>query len=184
MGIDSGYGSSEFAIIIQQVRNRKAEIVYSDSFARLGIGEAAKLLVPLIHKYHIGKVYIDASDSGLITELKLLYKEYRHYDKLDPKIVDGWITSPVNSPKIVPVDFRSHGKEMLDHLRSILERHLIRIDPQFEKVNVALRTATYKGDKDQLDKGETSEDDTLDALRLSLLNVRFRKTEHDIKVRR
>jgi hypothetical protein len=166
--------------VIQQVRNHKAEILYNDSFARLGVGEAAKLVVPLIHKYHIGKVYVDSSDAGLITELKLLYNEYRHYDRLDPKIVDGWITSPVNSPKIVPVDFRSHGKEMLDHLRSIVERHLIRIDPRFEKINVALRTATYKGDKDMLDKDETSEDDTLDALRLSLLNVRFRRSENSI----
>ena len=52
--------------------------------------------------------------------------------------------------------------------------HQIRIDPRFKGIISSLRTATTKqfGDVYDLDKKETSSDDLLDTLRLSLLCLR------------
>jgi hypothetical protein len=52
---------------------------------------------------------------------------------------------------------------------------MIRIHQTFSQLNLALGTAVTKDDQGTLDKDATSENDTLDAFRLSLLNVRFRK---------
>ena len=177
MGIDSGYGSSEFGIVIQQVKDRKVEIIFADSFSRLSLNESTDIVFKLVQKHHIGKVYVDASDAGLITSLKAHYREFRNYHLLDPKVVDGWITSPVNSPKIVPVNFKSHGRPMLDSLVKIFENRMIRIDRRFDKLNIFLRTAMYRGDRDELDKEASSNDDIGDALRLACLNVRYRYRE-------
>ena len=180
MGIDPGFGSSEFGIVITQVKDGKVEVIYADSLNKPTLAEGLDRVHHLIRKHHIPKVYVDASASGWCRQLKQDYKEYVHYDLLPPEVVDSWITSPANSPKIVPIDFQSHGTPMLDHLVNIMESRQIRIDRMFDKLMIALRTAMYRGDRNQLDKAETSYDDVLDALRLSLLNVRFRKTEENI----
>jgi len=179
MGLDPGFGTSEFGIVITQVKDGKVEVIYADSLNKPTLEEGLDRIHQLIRKHHIPKVYIDASSSGWCRQLKTDYKEYVQYDILPPEVVDAWITSPANSPKIVPVDFQSHGMPMLDHLVNIMESRQIRIDRKFDKLMIALRTAMYKGDRNQLDKTETSYDDVLDALRLSLLNVRFRKTEEN-----
>jgi hypothetical protein len=120
-------------------------------------------------------VFVDASALGLIRELKIGYGEYLNYHLLKPEILEGWISSPRNEPKIVPVNFAEKRREMLEHLYNVLAKRKIRIHPSFDNVAVALRTATTKGDNWDLDKEMTSEDDILDALQLSLLNSFFRK---------
>jgi hypothetical protein len=75
--------------------------------------------------------------------------------------------------KIVPVNFNKEHKAMLGHCKLILEEGYLAIHPKFDKIIVALRTAT---DQDgTLDKESTSYDDIFDAFRLALKFYHFQE---------
>ena len=63
---------------------------------------------------------------------------------------------------------------MLEMLHRCISTQQIRIDPKFKDIISSLGPATTKqfGDVYDLDKKETSSDDLLDALRMSLLCLR------------
>jgi len=73
---------------------------------------------------------------------------------------------------IVPVPFSVEGARMLQHCKWLLEEKdedgssLIAIHPSFNKLLTSLRTAVANEHK--LDKEQTSNNDILDAFRLSL----------------
>jgi hypothetical protein len=64
-------------------------------------------------------------------------------------------------------------------LREIMKMSMIRRDRRFNKLKIFLRTAMYRGDRDELDKESSWNDDIGDALRLACLNVRFRYHQED-----
>jgi hypothetical protein len=69
---------------------------------------------------------------------------------------------------IVPVPFPTEGRKILQHAKYLIEdpEGLIAIHPKFQKLLIALRTATATEYK--LDKTLTSHNDCLDAFMLSL----------------
>ena len=80
---------------------------------------------------------------------------------------------PQDIMKIVPVNFNSEHKGMLGHCKMIFESEggRIAINPKFEKLITALRTAV---DNDgTLDKEVTSYHDIFDAFRLALRFYKF-----------
>lgn len=170
MGVDPGFGSSSFALVVNQLVDGKCEIIYADEVDRGRPEECINLVERLVQEWHIHKVLIDGSAAGFIRDLKEDYREFLRWDLMKPEEIDQWITA-VEGPLIVPVNFARHGENMLRHLELILQKRLIRIDKRYDKIEIALRTAESKGDKYQLDKDKTSHDDILDALRLSLLNL-------------
>ena len=72
---------------------------------------------------------------------------------------------------VLPVAFsiQLYHKDMLSHCEEVMEYDggKIAINPSFNKLIVALRTAVEKGEG-TLDKEATSHDDLLDAFRMSL----------------
>ena len=66
-----------------------------------------------------------------------------------------------------------HG-EMLFHVDELLNHHLIRIHPTFNKLITSLRTAEIS-ENWSLDKEASAYNDTLDAFRMSLLNYSLTK---------
>jgi len=72
--------------------------------------------------------------------------------------------------KIIPVNFTTEHKQMLSHLQShlhvMINKNYLAIPKQFDKLITSLRTAYAR--EYNLDKEQTSYDDLLDALRLSL----------------
>jgi hypothetical protein len=68
--------------------------------------------------------------------------------------------------KILPVNFTSEHKQMLAHLHVMMNKNYLAIPKQYEKLITSLRTA-YATEY-SLDKEQTTYNDLLDALRLSL----------------
>lgn len=68
--------------------------------------------------------------------------------------------------QIVPVNFSTDGKNMLDKVKKYISKKWMAIDPSFEELLTELRVATANEEM-QLDKHIFSMD-LLDALRLSL----------------
>jgi hypothetical protein len=68
--------------------------------------------------------------------------------------------------EIIAVNFGTEHTQMLSHLYLMVNEGYLAISPKFEKLIISLRTA--QANEYSLDKKQTSYDDILDALRLSL----------------
>jgi hypothetical protein len=68
--------------------------------------------------------------------------------------------------EILPTNFATEHKAMLSHLYLMINEGYLTIPNKYEKLIISLRTAQAK--EYSLDKEQTSYDDLLDALRLSL----------------
>jgi hypothetical protein len=67
---------------------------------------------------------------------------------------------------VIPVYFSKEHKDMLLHCKIKLEKGVVAINPKFDKLITALRTAV--DNEGSLDKEATSYDDIFDAYRLAL----------------
>lgn len=170
LGVDPGFGSSMFGLCVVQLVNGFIEVVYSEHIERGSISECLDTVLKLAQKHRVYKIYVDGSAPGFIRDIKKHYGENLHYEEIirdNPEVKNVWIHS--KEPRVVPINFRERHRDMLMSLEGFIQKHLIRIHPCFTKLGIALRTATSKDDKYNLDKEKTSHDDLLDALMLSLL---------------
>jgi hypothetical protein len=80
----------------------------------------------------------------------------------------NWDPSDVSadSMHILPVNFNTEHKQMLGHLHVMISKGYLAIPEKYDKLIVSLRTAQAR--EYSLDKDQTSYNDLLDALRLSL----------------
>jgi terminase large subunit-like protein len=171
MGIDPAYGSSSFGIVITQLADKsQVQVLYADEFQRPDFNEMLNVTVNLINSYNIKRVYIDAANPSFIRSLKLAIGEREDYENqisYCKKMKWNWH----NRMTVIPVSFNVEHKEMLGHVKMILEKGLLAINPTFSKLTTALRTAV--AEENSLDKEATSHDDILDAYQLALKNYAF-----------
>lgn len=164
MGIDPGFGSSAFGIVITQYKDEKVWIVYADQFDRPNFEEMISKVLSLRHKFMVDKTFIDGSSVAFIKSLKLGVRERTDYENVDKDHYKYMIVEPIN--------FGVRHREMLQHTKYIVESNNLRIHPKFEKLIVSLKTAMEENEG-KLDKESTSFDDIFDALRLSLLGFKM-----------
>jgi terminase large subunit-like protein len=171
MGIDPGYGSSAFGIVVTQWANGIVQIMHAEEYHRPDYNEMLSTVYGLLSKYDVDKVYIDGANPSFIKSLKLQIGE-ADYDKVIARYRSQGLGDKDNwsqNMQIIPVNFNSEHKAMLRHCKMILEQDdgRIAINPdRFDKLITALRTAV---DNDgTLDKESTSYNDIFDAFRLAL----------------
>lgn len=174
MGIDVGFGSSQTAIVILRYQNDKLEVIHTESISRGLYEEILKHIIRLIQQFSCGKFYVDGSASHLIRSLKNSYGEYQRWDLLDDKVLENWIYSEMNEPKIVPIPFLKWHREMMKKLILCVSKRTIRIDGRYDKLIVGLRSAMAKDDNYSLDKTQSQFNDLIDALRLAIIPMRFK----------
>jgi len=68
--------------------------------------------------------------------------------------------------KVLPVNFQTEHKQMLSHLHVMINKKYLAIPKEHDKLITSLRTAYVT--EYSLNKDQTSYNDLLDALRLSL----------------
>jgi Terminase RNaseH-like domain len=172
MGIDPAYGSSAFGIVVTQFEDGIVQIMHAEEYHRPDYNEMLSLVYGLMSKYNVDSVYIDGANPSFIKSLKLQIGEEVDYDKVIARYrSEGLGDSWSKDMKIIPVNFNKEHKAMLGHCKLILEEGYLAIHPKFDKIIVALRTAT---DQDgTLDKESTSYDDIFDAFRLALKFYKF-----------
>lgn len=172
MGVDPGFGSSMFGIVLTQMRDGLPEVIYADHIERGSMTECLNVVLKMAQKYRVMKIYIDGSSAGFVKDLKIRYNEpdatsYAQILEKHPEAAEAWIHT--EKPRVVPISFRKKHREMLMNLEQFIQKRLIRIHPSHTKLAIALRTATSKDEQWNLDKEKTSHDDILDSLMLSLL---------------
>ena len=80
--------------------------------------------------------------------------------------------------KVEPVSFGVEHKQLLYHVKFLLENKYLQIHPSMDKLIIALRTSWAKDGV--LEKEVTSYDDILDAFRLCLRPYREKSEENPI----
>ena len=174
MGIDPGFGSSAFGIVVTRLVNGKIQIIFADEFDRPDYDEMINKIFELVRKYDIDHIYVDGANPEVISNIKRQVGErsrpeqYSHLIERARRYGRGL----ENYMKVIPVYFAREHKELLAHSKMALEKGCLEIHPQFDKLRIALRTAFENGEG-ILDKEATSHDDIFDAFRLSLKYYRF-----------
>ncbi len=177
MGIDAGYGSSNTAIMVSRFVNGKVQLIYAKEFTRPNFSDIIDTVWDLKDRCPDGglqNIIIDASNSELYTALCTEFKQNPSPKYLADK--QAWckkVNTPLESHLfVIPVPFSIRGREMLSHLKWIVEEQdednkaMFALDNRFNQVVTALRTA--QATEGLLSKEDTAFDDTLDSLRLNL----------------
>ena len=174
MGVDPGFGSSAFGIVVTRLLDERIQVIFADEYERPDYNEMLDKISGLIRKYDINHIYVDGANPEIIASLKRSVKERSRPEQYAPLIERARrYGRPVeNYMRVVPVHFARDHKELLAHCKLMLEKSCIKIHPQFDKLKIALRTAIENGEG-ILDKEATSHDDLFDAFRLSLKYYRF-----------
>ncbi len=175
LGVDPGYGSSNFGICLTQAREEKIYVCFAEEYEKASFISMADYIVRIMNAYHNIRCYIDGSQPEFISEIKKRLNEVEDYEShISRKRRELMLPAKYplileNYMRCIPVDFKSNHENMLSKTRAFLELAMIAIPPttkQTEKLVLALRTAQV--DENRLDKSQTTHDDCFDAFRLAL----------------
>lgn len=168
MGIDAGFGSSKFGIVVTQLVDGKIQILYAEEFERPNFNDMITTILKMYSNYSISKIYVDAANPEIAMSIKAGLGERTDYEthistlkQKHPHYFD--ITTWMN---VIPMSFSADGREMLAHAKHCLDSEWVALHPTFHKLVIALRTAVATDGL--LDKQATAHNDVLDAFRLSL----------------
>jgi len=183
IGIDPGFGSSKFAIVVTQYVDGKIQIIYADEFDRPNFQTMISTIWQLKQRCgYISNIYVDSANPEVWESLKREFGE--RYDEQHIKETAAYCKKYnldiEDRMVVVPVPFSTEGAQMLQHAKALLEdeNNLVAINPsRFHKLVTALRTAVANEYK--LDKEQTSFDDILDAFRLALIFYKFVENKKD-----
>jgi hypothetical protein len=175
-GIDSGFGSLHFAIVVTQFVDNKIQVIFAEEYERPNFAAMIDRIWEIKQKCgYISNIYSDAANPEIWESLKREFQEphdnqyvrdkFAYCKKYNLHIEDQMI--------VVPVAFSSEGQKALQHAKSLVEdtdedgTALVAMHKRFDKLLTALRTAVANEYK--LDKENTVFDDLVDAFRLSLI---------------
>ena len=194
LGLDPGWGSSAFGMVLLQVANGRIEVLIAEEYERPRFQDMAEKVMDIIrglNRRNIDqdyldsvKIYVDAANPEFITTLKELVGETTRWEYIQEKILycKQHNLDLARYMTVIPVPFSTAGKDMIMHTKELVEheRPLIAINPKFEKLITSLRTA-ISDDLGKLDKEQTSYHNVLDAFRLALKGINLVKKEKPIE---
>jgi hypothetical protein len=166
---DPAFGSSSTGITITSIVDDRIAILYSQEFERSTSEEMVNLIWDLYHKYYpIKAILIDASQISFIKSCKQAFinelREEIDYERQIAMFKQGKCDWRLNLI-IRPCYFNEKStKAMLGHLKNFVESGWIMIDKRFDKLLIALHTASDIEGK--LSKSTMSHSDCFDALRM------------------
>jgi hypothetical protein len=177
IGIDPGFGSSKFAIVITQYVDGKIQIIHAEEYDRPNFATMIDTIWQLKQKCgHISNIYVDAANPEVWESLKREFNEPFNQQYIRDQIAEckKYNLNIEDRMNVVPVPFSIEGAHMLQHAKWLMEEteedgsSLIAIRKDaFHKLITGLRTAVANEYK--LDKEVTSHSDLVDAFRLALI---------------
>jgi hypothetical protein len=170
MGIDCGFGSSPFGIVVTRLVDGNIQVVFADEFQRPDYNEMLFKVLDLRSKYLVQKIFVDGANPEFIRSLKGKISERRDPTVFIERSKKHGIPLE-NYMDIIPVQFVSEHKTMITRCKMILEKGILQVHPKYEKLIIALRTAIEE--EGILDKNLTSYNDIFDAFRLALKYHKF-----------
>jgi hypothetical protein len=177
VGIDPGFGSSKFAIVITQYVDGKIQVIHAEEYDRPNFSAMIDKIWQLKQQCgYISNIYVDAANPEVWESLKREFNEPFNQQYIRDQISEcrKYNLHIEDRMIVVPVPFSIEGAKMLQHAKWLMEETdedgsslvAIRRD-EFYKLITGLRTAVANEYK--LSKEETSYNDLVDAFRLSLI---------------
>jgi hypothetical protein len=176
IGIDPGFGSGKFAIVVTQLVNGRIEVIHAEEHDRPNFNDMIQEIWNIKNKCgYISNIFVDSANPEVWEALKREFSEpYNElYMKETISRCKQYNLHIEDNMVVVPTPFSTEGAQMLQHTKWLLEEanedgsSLIAIHKErFHKLVTALRTAVANEYK--LDKEQTLYHDLLDAFRLSL----------------
>ena len=163
IGVDPGFGSSRFGIVVLALINDMIHVLEAEEHTRPEFDVMIDRVFDLKVKYQAAKVYIDESDPAFVNGLKLAINENTDYVNVKA-LANRDKVKLSDRMDIVPVNFRTDGRKMLTMLQSFMSKEGIKIHPRFDSLISQCRTAKEINGK--LDKS-VIENDVFDALQLA-----------------
>ena len=80
MGIDPGWDSSPFGIVVTQFVDKTIQITLAEEYERPDFEDMVRKVSSMLHKYKITKVYVDGSNPSFISSLKRRIGENPNYE--------------------------------------------------------------------------------------------------------
>jgi hypothetical protein len=161
VGLDFGFGSSKTAIVMTEHLNLEGKDIiivrYAEEYEKPDPQTIVDKCHSLYTKHWNTIFFVDGSNRAGINLLKVAFDESLDWNTIDisPELM-----------KIIPVAFSTTHKQMLSHLHVMVNKSYLAVPSNNEKLITSLRTA-YATEY-SLNKDQTSYNDLLDALRLSL----------------
>jgi hypothetical protein len=165
VGIDPGFSSSSTGIVVlEHIKTEDKHIIRVVDCHLIEKGDPNQIVnlcwdIWKRHNFMNTVYFIDGSNRAMVNLLKIRWQESLFWETTQ----DFGHNSNI---KIRPVNFNTEHKNMLSNLHAIISKGYLAIDEKHDKLLTSLRTAWAK--ELDLDKNQTSYDDLLDALRLSL----------------
>jgi hypothetical protein len=166
IGVDFGFGSSSRTAIVMTEHLKTIEdnqdkhtiiVRFAEEYDKANPQDIVDICHSLYRKHWNTIFYVDGANRSCVNLAKVAFDESLDWDTKDvsPELM-----------KIIPVNFMTDHKSMLSHLHTMISKKWLAIPKQYEKLITSLRTATAT--EYSLNKEQTSFNDSLDALRLSL----------------
>jgi len=171
VGIDPGFSSSGTGIVVlEHVKDNHKHVIRVVDSILIDKGDPNKIVdlcwqIYSKNNYMNTHFFIDGSNAAMTNLLKIKFGESLHWQQ-----VKEWGHN--SNIKIRPISFNSEHKNMLSNLHAVVTKGLLAIPEKYNQLITSLRTA-YANEL-SLDKQQTSYDDLLDALRLSLKGYNIR----------
>jgi hypothetical protein len=165
VGIDPGFSSSETGIVVlEHIKHNDRHVIRVIDCELVERGDPNAIVQKCWNLYkNYGYMntafFIDGSNAAMVNLLKIKFGENLNWQGTK----DFGSNSNV---KIRPISFNSEHKNMLSNLHAVVTKQYLAIPEKYSELITSLRTA-YAIELD-LNKKQTSYDDLLDALRLSL----------------
>jgi len=144
IGIDPGFGSSEFGICVIQKRRGKKSVIYAESFERTSYIDIVKKIKMLSDRFITKRCFVDGSWSEGIRDLRDKYH----------------LT-------VQAINFNEYGEKMLNYAANHVDFNKVEIHPKFKKLKIQLMTIKYNK-KGSTDKTKQNPFDLGDAFLLGL----------------
>lgn len=175
LGIDLGYGSSRTAFTLTEFVDGKIRVLLASQFDRPDSNTMVQYTYNLIRTHGLdngrNKTFVDGSEPDFIARLKSRLGEDKDYLKAMAKARQAE-QHPMFYMNIVPIMFGRENQSMIGHVKTIIDRHMLAINPDrsqgHQDLLSDLRVAKNKPDSFKLDKSAELKMDLFDSLRLSL----------------
>ena len=144
IGIDPGFGSSEFGICIIQKRKGKKSVIYADAFERASYIDIINKVRLLSEKFRTKRIFVDSAWPEGIRDLRDKY-----------------------FMNVQGIAFNQYGEKMLNYAANNVDFQNVEIHPSFKKLKLQLMTIKFNK-KGGTDKTKQNPFDLGDAFLLAL----------------
>lgn len=166
LALDPSWSSSKFGYCVMELgHGNQINVLMADELERPLFQDAIGFVTDLINTIQVNRVYVDGANVSYISSLKAALGENPRYQEELQYFKDNDLdVEKCSNIKVLPVNFSTEHKQMLEHCKYLMDFGMIAIHPSLTKLQTALRTATAT--EFALDKNLSAHNDIFDSFRM------------------